>query len=80
MKLFKRKSIDKKYWHTWFAWHPVETAEGMIVWMERVWRRRTGSTWTSQGWLHDYAYQIGRPIESQWFLKPQHLEGVYDEI
>lgn len=26
-------------WHHWFAWHPVETESGQIVWLETILRR-----------------------------------------
>lgn len=25
-----------KYWHTWFAWRPVQFEDGRWVWFERV--------------------------------------------
>lgn len=33
--------VDVDQWHVWFAWHPVRTQAGQIVWMESVMRRRT---------------------------------------
>jgi hypothetical protein len=26
-------------WHMWFAWRPVRTWDGQIIWMRWVWRR-----------------------------------------
>lgn len=26
-------------WRQWFAWHPVRTSEGTLVWLRRTWRR-----------------------------------------
>lgn len=30
---------DTKKWHRWFAWHPVVTPDGTILWLETVERR-----------------------------------------
>lgn len=44
MKLqLKRKKIkrviDHKEWGPWFAWHPVETIDTKLVWLQTVERR-----------------------------------------
>jgi len=30
---------NKEQWHSWWAWHPVRTKEGVLVWLEPVQRR-----------------------------------------
>lgn len=46
MKWFPKEKIDKeKYlseWHKVFAWFPVKTDIGLMVWLEFVDRRFTG--------------------------------------
>jgi hypothetical protein len=27
-------------WHQWFAWHPIITYDGRMIWLKRVWRNR----------------------------------------
>lgn len=29
-----------RYWHQWFAWHPVNTPDRGLVWLRHVWRAR----------------------------------------
>lgn len=42
MRLRKRNFETLRAWHTWFAWHPVRTEGGDIVWLERVRRQLAG--------------------------------------
>jgi hypothetical protein len=30
----------RREWHSWFAWHPVNVAPGVCVWLEVVNRKR----------------------------------------
>lgn len=31
---------NKLKWHSWFAWYPVDTVDGMFVWFQTVQRRQ----------------------------------------
>lgn len=33
-----------RYWHSWYAWHPVKVA-GYYMWLETVERRWINETW-----------------------------------
>lgn len=48
MKWFPKKDCydREKYlseWHKWFAWYPVKTDIGLMVWLEFVDRKFTGT-------------------------------------
>jgi len=49
-------------WRGWFAWRPVLTRHGCVVWLERIWRRRRYSQWPLPFTLSDWEYQtLDRP-------------------
>lgn len=35
----KLKTQEKTKWHDWFAWYPIVTLSGYLVWLETVERR-----------------------------------------
>lgn len=35
----------RRQWHVWFAWFPVEIAQGEYAWLEQVERREEHETW-----------------------------------
>jgi kynurenine formamidase len=46
MKFFTPKAPENKYipTHKWFAWYPIRTLRGEIVWLETVYRKRWGDS------------------------------------
>ncbi len=42
-------------WVHWFAWFPVKTKEGAVVWFERVWCRKMYNT---NGSFHKHQYRL----------------------
>ena len=36
MKLYTKLTNE---WKIWFAWYPITTIEGQVVWLENVWRK-----------------------------------------
>lgn len=39
--------VDKTKWHRWYAWHPVVTNGGKLVWFDYVDRRVEVTSWDS---------------------------------
>ena len=52
----QEKDEKKKFWHKWFAWHPVKVGNREGIWLELV--ERKGTIWTSYGqyagWIWEY--------------------------
>lgn len=46
-------------WETWFAWHPVRTFDGHLVWLTDV-RRRPLALYSEFRWFWQYHDQIRR--------------------
>lgn len=45
-------------WHTWFAWHPVDTDEFGWKWLRKVERRKRWTDWRNIGmWRHEWQYR-----------------------
>ena len=42
-------------WHVWFAWRPIRTTDGRLMWLRRVLRRRCQ--------MHDY---LPGPLDQFW--------------
>lgn len=39
MIIIPRRKVSIYEWHRWFAWYPVTTNEGDVVWLETVNRK-----------------------------------------
>jgi hypothetical protein len=52
MKL-KLYTVWSKEWEQWFAWRPVVTADGTLVWLEHVHRK-----WNGCRYLPEYSYSL----------------------
>jgi hypothetical protein len=46
MRLKLSDGYDKQRYHRWFAWHPVVTKDGFVVWLAPVYRK-----WDSKKYL-----------------------------
>lgn len=54
IKIFDSDSKFKLWqWHTWFAWRPVFVGDD-LVWLEKIARKRTGSTLPAFYWKYKY--------------------------
>jgi hypothetical protein len=40
IKLRIKEKKDYRKWHLWFAWYPVKTEDGYIVWDEDVFKKK----------------------------------------
>jgi hypothetical protein len=45
-----------KEWEQWFAWRPVITSDGTLVWFENVYRKWYGSNYDAE-----YIYSLRKP-------------------
>jgi hypothetical protein len=60
---------NRLHWHLWFAWYPVWTDDGLIIWLEKVRRR-----WDTERNFRIYdAYDPGM-YEGGW----QYQETCYE--
>lgn len=53
---------DSRNWSSWYAWHPVQTEDNGMVWLETIVRKQNGRTKTWVDWLFldfftDYIYK-----------------------
>ena len=62
MEFISREKKEERLakWHGWFAWHPVKTIEGKVLWFVRMKRRCTGwsggDSWSGINDTRDWEY------------------------
>lgn len=49
------RKIEVMPWHIWFAWRPVRTVGGELVWFKKIYRRQIVSYVDMDDWFH-YEY------------------------
>jgi hypothetical protein len=51
MMIRLKPATEFREWHPWFAWRPVETEDGFLVWWQTVQRRDkcdAGAAWACE--------------------------------
>lgn len=56
MRFFFGNSNPRTKWHPWFAWYPVEVAEGDYRWLEYV-ERKLDEVYGYDVYYLDYVYR-----------------------
>lgn len=54
-------------WHDWFAWFPVSTQDGQLVWLKTVQRRMKKDA--RQVWWGDFSGYAGVDFYDEWIYK-----------